>query len=208
MQKLRISKSLVCLKLRELREQFSPKGGTTYRGTLKKRDFLEVLHVGISPRLSQREFCTLWTICRISERGNTGTSVSGELWWKKKKSDGRFIHPRTILAYLCASVTRSISNMTSSSTVGYSGSFFSISCSIRWYNSTSYLQKNKKHKPRIRTNTVGPHLTLISLSQPPFFVPAKRQHIFLYANPIIASTPSIRPTCLILCLSGHSNQLC
>ena len=41
-------------------------------------------------------------------------------------------------------MTRSISNKTSSSTVGYSGSFLPISCSIRWYNSTSYLQKNKE----------------------------------------------------------------
>ena len=67
-----------------------------------------------------------------------------EKYAERKKPNGGSLYPRTILAYLCASVTRSISNMTSSSTVGYSGSFFPISCSIRWYNSTSYLQENKK----------------------------------------------------------------
>lgn len=53
-------------------------------------------------------------------------------------------HSLTILAVLWASMTRSINTRTSSSTVGYRGSFLPISCSIRWYNSTSYLQNNRK----------------------------------------------------------------
>lgn len=50
----------------------------------------------------------------------------------------RWFEP-TILAILWAPVTLSIRAMTSSSTVGWSGSCFPMSCSIRWYNSTSYL---------------------------------------------------------------------
>ena len=46
----------------------------------------------------------------------------------------------TIFAILCASVTRSINIITSSSTTSNLGNFLPISCSMRWYNSTSYLE--------------------------------------------------------------------
>lgn len=125
-----------------MREEFTPpREATMYRRVMKERDFLEkVSYVGIFTGVSKRELCALQTIC-ISDQGNTQMAES---FAERKRPDGISLHPRTIFAYLCASVTRSISNMTSSSTVGYSGSFFPISCSIRWYNSTSYLQKNKK----------------------------------------------------------------
>ena len=148
-------------------EGFTPppthREATMYRRAMKERDFLEKqLYVAIFTRLPERELCALWT----REHRN-----SVELCWDKKKTDGSSLHPRTILAYLCASVTRSISNMTSSSTVGYSGSFFPISCSIRWYNSTSYLQKNKKdflitlHDKRSRLELTAKRVkvTLVSL---------------------------------------------
>ena len=77
-------------------------------------------------------------------RRNTETSEGESGSAERENPSGRFPRSLTILANLCASVTRSISNMTSSSTVGYSGSFLAISCSIRWNNSTSYLQKNNK----------------------------------------------------------------
>lgn len=78
------------------------------------------------------------------------STIAGTVWGKacwENQPEGSSPQFLTILAYLCASVTRSISSMTSSSTVGYSGSFFPISCSIRWYNSTSYLRNNKTSLP-------------------------------------------------------------
>lgn len=132
-----------------------------YRRVMKERDFLEkVSYVGIFTGVSKRELCALQTIC-ISDQGNTQIAES---FAERKRPDGISLHPRTIFAYLCASVTRSISNMTSSSTVGYSGSFFLISCSIRWYNSTSYLQKNKKGFLCLPSEVVSRVLTVTSLS--------------------------------------------
>ena len=46
----------------------------------------------------------------------------------------------TIFAIRCASVTLSTNIITSSSTTSNFGNRFPINCSMRWYNSTSYLE--------------------------------------------------------------------
>lgn len=60
----------------------------------------------------------------------------------------------TILAMRWASVTRSISCITSCSSVLYSGSFWLIRYSILWYSSTSYLSR-KLHWSTLRKQSTS-----------------------------------------------------
>lgn len=90
----------------------------------------------------------LWSVrwCKAAQLGllTTGCPPSmkqthGSMVGQTQPDNYRQAARPTIRANLCASATRSVSIMTSSSWVGKAGSFLPIRCSMRWKSSTSYL---------------------------------------------------------------------